>query len=95
MITARQQYDQIANHYEAADQTIEGQYIVNLTFLSLIEACGGVEGQAAIDLACGGGTYTRILRELGAKRVVGLDTLEGQIQIARGKKKQIRLELSI
>lgn len=39
----------------------------------VLVACGDVTGLDVLDLACGTGFYTRILRSSGARRVVGVD----------------------
>ena len=79
----KQQYDQIAQQYEDAEKTIEGIHVVRPTFLKLcgVHACD----RSVLDLACGSGIYSRVLKEAGAKRVVGIDISEEQIKIARRK----------
>jgi toxoflavin synthase len=58
-------------------------FIVRPTFLKLcgVHACH----RSVLDLACGSGIYSRVLKEAGAKRVVGIDISEEQIKIARRK----------
>jgi toxoflavin synthase len=38
---------------------------------------------SVLDLACGEGFYTRLLRQTGAGRVVGVDLSAGMIALAR------------
>jgi SAM-dependent methyltransferase len=77
----KEQYDQIAEQYKDAERTVEGIHVVRPTFLKL---CGvHVPQRSVLDLACGSGIYTRVLKEAGAKRVVGIDISEEQIKIAR------------
>jgi SAM-dependent methyltransferase len=44
---------------------------------------GDLHGQSVLDLACGEGFYTRLIRRAGADRVVGVDLSENMIAWAR------------
>lgn len=46
-------------------------------------AAGGVKGKRVLDLACGDGLYSRLLLQLGAADVVGVDLSEGMVKLAR------------
>lgn len=50
------------------------------TFLGLL---GDLRGKRVLDAACGHGLYSRILKQRGAARVVGVDLSEPLLQIAR------------
>lgn len=50
------------------------------SFLKLI---GDVKGKKVLDVACGDGHYTRILRKAGAAEVVGIDLSDRMIELAR------------
>ena len=63
-------YDRIAELYQRARPRPWRTHIECYTLLRLV---GDVAGKAVIDLACGEGHYTRILRQLGASRIVGVD----------------------
>lgn len=53
---------------------------------SVLEALGDVRGQDVLDFGCGDGTYSRILKRLGARRVVGFDEAEGML--AHGRQRE-------
>lgn len=44
---------------------------------------GDLRGRSVLDLACGEGFYTRLIRQAGADRVVGVDLSENMIAMAR------------
>jgi SAM-dependent methyltransferase len=73
-------YDAIADDYKRAKQQPWRFYIERYTLLRLI---GDLRGRAVLDLACGEGYYTRVLRHRGAARVLGVDLSEGMIRLAR------------
>jgi SAM-dependent methyltransferase len=50
---------------------------------SFLRRIGDVRGLAVVDLACGEGHYTRLLRRAGAARVLGCDLSERMIDLAR------------
>lgn len=73
-------YDAIAAGYKRAKQQPWRHAIESYTLMGLV---GDLERQAVVDLACGEGFYTRLLRRHGAARVVGVDISEGMIRLAR------------
>jgi toxoflavin synthase len=73
-------YDTIAEDYKRAKQQPWRSSIESFTLLGLV---GDLTGKSVVDLACGEGFYTRILRRHGAGRVVGVDLSEGMIALAR------------
>jgi ubiquinone/menaquinone biosynthesis C-methylase UbiE len=50
---------------------------------SLVDLLGDITGGSVLDLACGEGHYTRLLKALGASRVVGVDISSKMIELAR------------
>lgn len=50
---------------------------------SFLKRIGDVRGQKVVDIACGAGDYTRVLRRAGAAPVVGFDVSEKMIALAR------------
>jgi ubiquinone/menaquinone biosynthesis C-methylase UbiE len=44
---------------------------------------GDLTGKAVLDVACGEGFYTRILRQRGAAKVTGVDLSQGMLELAR------------
>ena len=49
----------------------------------LFDLAGDLSGKKVLDLACGEGFYTRMIRLRGATRVVGVDLSAGMIDLAR------------
>jgi SAM-dependent methyltransferase len=58
---------------------------------SVLETLGCVEGRSVLDFGCGDGTYSRILKRLGAARVVGFDVAEGMLAHARERERETPL----
>ncbi|MGK3994526.1 methyltransferase domain-containing protein [Sorangium sp. So ce1024] len=77
------QYDEIGDAYtRAADQLLFRRVVERHT---LLEVLGPVEGLSVLDVACGDGYYTRLFRQAGAARVVGVDVSEQMIKAARAR----------
>ena len=76
----RARYDQIGERYEeyanAATMKVAERYM----FLELV---GALSGERVLDVACGTGYYTRILKQLGAGSVIGSDISAEMIRLAR------------
>ncbi|MEI7862228.1 MAG: class I SAM-dependent methyltransferase [Planctomycetota bacterium] len=75
-------YDGIAREYQASKLQPWRTHIERYTLLQLT---GDVRGLKTLDLACGEGYYTRLLRRLGAEPVVGIDLSQGMIDLARAQ----------
>ena len=73
------QYDAIAEAYRDSKQLPFRRAIERYT---LFEALGSVRGMTVLDLACGEGFYTRLLRRAGAARVTGIDVSAEMIRLA-------------
>jgi len=73
-------YDPIAEHYQRAKQQPWRGHVEAFTLLGLI---GDPTGLQVLDLACGEGFYTRLLRQRGAARVLGVDLSAKMIELAR------------
>lgn len=75
-------YDQghIAEQYKQAK---EQPWRLRVETYSLMNLIGDVTGKKVLDVACGEGYFTRILRRAGASKVVGLDISERMIALAR------------
>jgi len=52
------------------------------------ELIGDVTGKSVLDLACGEGHYTRMLKQNGATRVVGVDISTKMIELAQQQEKE-------
>jgi toxoflavin synthase len=73
-------YDKIAEQYHRTGiLPIKGDIVAP----SIADRLGSLEGKSAIDFACGSGFSTRLLKSLGASRVVGVDISLKEIEIAR------------
>src|SRR5690606_38510234 len=81
-------YDPIAEQYRRAKQQPRRAYV---EAYSLLELIGDVRAKSVADLACGEGFYTRLVRQLGAGKVVGVDLSEGMIALARGQEARQQL----
>lgn len=83
-------YDEgdVAARYKKAKAQSWRKDIEAYTFLKLI---GNVRGKKVVDMACGEGHYTRMLRKAGATEVVGLDISERMIELAHTEEAQDQL----
>lgn len=69
-----------AELYRRAKRTLP---IYQVDTYSLMQRTGDVSGLRVLDVACGEGHFTRLLRLAGAAQVVGLDVSEEMIRLAR------------
>mgnify|MGYP006290405305 CR=1 FL=1 len=77
------QYDKIVKGYEEATKRPLREYAYKPTIEHYLGS--NVKGKKVLDLACGEGISTRIIKDLGAKEVVGIDESEEQIKKAKLK----------
>ena len=75
-------YNPIAEQYQRSKQQPWRTFIECFTLMDLI---GDPTGLSVLDLACGEGFYTRLIRHSGAARVRGLDLSEGMIALAEAQ----------
>lgn len=75
-------YDPIADQYRRAKQQPWRGYLESFSLLELI---GDPTGLHVLDLACGEGFYTRLLRQRGAARLLGVDLSAEMIALARAQ----------
>lgn len=73
------QYDAIADLYQDSKRLPFRKSIERYT---LFEALGDIRGLTVLDLACGGGFYTRLLKRAGAAAVTGVDVSREMIRLA-------------
>ena len=73
-------YDFIAEQYQRAKLHPWRAHVESFTFLGVL---GDLSGKTVVDLACGEGFYSRVLKARGAARVTGIDLSEGMIALAR------------
>ncbi len=83
-------YDPIAEQYQRSKQQPWRTFVECFTLLELI---GDPREMAVLDVACGEGFYTRLLRQRGAAPVRGVDLSPGMIELAR--KQEARQQLGI
>jgi SAM-dependent methyltransferase len=79
------QYDAIAEQYRRSKSSPLRTYVEAWTFLNLV---GDVRGKRVLDLACGEGFYSRRLKTLGAKSVVGVDISSAMIDLAEQQERE-------
>lgn len=63
-------YNDIADNYHQAEDHPIKTFVEGFTFLNRV---GDIRDKSVLDLACGTGFYTRLLKQAGASRVVGVD----------------------
>jgi SAM-dependent methyltransferase len=76
------QYDRIGALYQRFKETAALPIPERDLFVSML---GDPHGLDVIDLACGYGRYTRLVRELGARRAVGVDISAAMVDLARAQ----------
>lgn len=81
-------YNDIADHYHQAEDHPIKEYVERFTFLNLV---GDIQGQSVLDLACGTGFYTRLFKQAGAHRVVGVDLSVEMVAKAQAIERQCPL----
>ncbi len=80
-MTSEPQYDQIAEQYHQASHALLKEYVIKPTFIKMV---GNLMGKNAVDLACGSGYSTRLLKvACSAGTTVGVDISAKEIEIAR------------
>lgn len=81
-------YDPIAEQYKRSKQQPWRTFVESFTLMFLV---GDPRGMSVLDVACGEGFYTRMIRQRGAERVVGVDLSHGMIDLARRQELQHQL----
>src|SRR5262245_26221564 len=81
-------YDPIAEQYKRSKHQPWRAHVECFTLLELI---GDIRGKSALDVACGEGFYTRLLRQRGATPVTGVDLSQGMIGLARWQEEEYQL----
>jgi toxoflavin synthase len=77
--------NRIAEQYQQAKAQSWRAHAEAYSFMKLI---GDVEGKTVLDVACGEGHFTRMLRNAGAAEVVGIDISERMIDLARTQERR-------
>jgi ubiquinone/menaquinone biosynthesis C-methylase UbiE len=81
-------YNLIAEEYKRAKLQPWRRHIELYTLFGLL---GDPAGKTVLDLACGEGFHTRVLRQEGASRVVGVDISTAMIELARQSEAHVPL----
>ena len=72
-------YDPIAEQYRRSKYQPWRTHIESFTLMNLV---GDLTGKTVVDLACGEGFYTRMIKQKGSTTALGVDLSEGMIQLA-------------
>jgi len=75
------QYNLVADQYDLSFQL--APYRLYVEAYSVLELLGDVSGKSVLDLATGTGFYARVVRKVGASRVVAVDIAGDMVQIGR------------
>jgi len=81
-------YDDIAESYKRSKQIPWRYHIEEYSLRSLL---GDVSQASVLDLACGDGHYTRVLKRMGTSRTVGVDLSAKMVELAAAEEKVNRL----
>ena len=73
------QYDHIGSKYDEYARMATLKWAERYTFFRMV---GALEGKRVMDLACGFGFYTRLLKQRGAAQVIGVDISPEMIRLA-------------
>lgn len=84
-------YDPIAEQYKRSKQQPWRTFIECHTLLELI---GDPRGLSVLDVACGEGFYTRMIRERKARSVTGVDLSQGMIDLAQKQEAEHQLGIN-
>jgi ubiquinone/menaquinone biosynthesis C-methylase UbiE len=85
------QYDHIGSKYDEYARTATLKRAESYTFFRMV---GALEGQRVLDLACGFGFYTRLLKQHGAAQVVGVDISPEMIRLATQQEQAVPLGIT-
>ncbi len=73
-------YDSIGKAYLTTEKFPVREYSEQVTFFHVLE---NIQGQAILDVACGTGFYSRLLKRAGAQTVLGVDVSREMVRVAR------------
>lgn len=76
------QYDKVGVNYENFKAQGKLPIIEKYTFFKLL---GNIQGKHILDLACGSGFYSRLLKQEGAAKLLGIDISTEMVKVARSK----------
>ena len=79
------QYDHIGSKYDEYAQTATMKRAERYTVLRMV---GPLAGTRVLDLACGFGFYTRLLKQHGAAQVIGIDISPEMVRLGRAREQE-------
>jgi ubiquinone/menaquinone biosynthesis C-methylase UbiE len=79
------QYDHIGSKYDEYAQTTTLKRAESYTVLQMV---GALSGKRALDLACGFGFYTRLLKQQGAALLLGVDISPEMVRLGRAQEQR-------
>eukprot|EP01060_Flectonema_neradi_P010352 TRINITY_DN17441_c0_g1_i1.p1 TRINITY_DN17441_c0_g1~~TRINITY_DN17441_c0_g1_i1.p1 ORF type:complete len:276 (+),score=48.17 TRINITY_DN17441_c0_g1_i1:44-829(+) len=79
--TVEKEYDQGASAYD--DIVNSGEIHHEVEYFSFFKALGDVTGKIILDVACGSGRYTKLIRDKKPASIVGLDLSAEMIKLAQ------------
>jgi ubiquinone/menaquinone biosynthesis C-methylase UbiE len=79
------QYDQIGSKYDEYARTATLKRAESYTFFRMV---GDLLGQRVLNLACGFGFYTKLLKQRGAAQVIGVDISPEMVRLACAKEQE-------
>lgn len=79
------EYDAIAREYRESKRLPFREHVERYTLFKLL---GSVHGKTVLDLACGDGFYTRLIRQAGARQITGVDVSAGMIELAEEQERR-------
>jgi SAM-dependent methyltransferase len=85
------QYDHIGSKYDEYARTATLKRAECYTFFRMV---GALDGKRVMDLACGFGFYTRLLKQHGAAQVIGVDISPEMIRLAHQQEQAERLGIT-
>src|SRR5215510_2952782 len=85
------QYDHIGSKYDEYARTATLKRAESYTFFRMV---GGLDGKRVMDLACGSGFYTHLLKQHGAAQVIGVDISPEMIRLANQQEQAEPLGIS-
>jgi ubiquinone/menaquinone biosynthesis C-methylase UbiE len=80
-------YDSISEQYRLCKRQDWRVYVEAHTLMEIV----GEERGAVLDIACGEGFYTRLMKQRGAERVTGIDLSHEMIDLARRQEEMLDL----
>lgn len=81
-------WDNVASWYDSYLENNNDSYQSRVIAPNLIRILGAKKGENILDLACGQGYFSRLVKDLGAN-VTGIDLSKELISLAQGKSKDI------